>query len=66
MSRPSYVESLARARESLPPDVYQQSAYIIVRPFWSLLGRVYRVYTADGRLAFFVRHPFFHIREQLI
>ena len=57
MSRPSYVESLARARESLPPDVYQQSAYIIVRPFWSLFGRVYRVYTTDGRLAFFVRHP---------
>ena len=57
---------LARARDSIAPDLYQQPAYLIVRPFWSLLGRVYRVYTADGRLAFFVRHPFFRIREQLI
>jgi uncharacterized protein YxjI len=64
--RPAHVESIARARESLPPDLYQQPAYLIVRPFWSLLGRVYRVYAPDGRLAFFVRHPFFRIREQLI
>jgi uncharacterized protein YxjI len=57
---------IARARDSLPPDLYQQPAYVIVRPFWSLLGRVYRIYTADGRLAFFVRHPFFRVREQLL
>jgi uncharacterized protein YxjI len=57
---------IARARDSLPPDLYQQPAYVIVRPFWSLFGRVYRVYTADGRLAFFVRHPFFRVREQLL
>ena len=57
---------IARARDSLPPDLYQQPAYVIVRPFWSMLGRVYRVYTADGRLAFFVRHPFFRVREQLL
>src|SRR5215470_19605348 len=53
-------------RPTLPEDLYQQAAYVIVRPFWSLLGRVYRVYTNDGRLAFFVRNPFFRIREQLI
>jgi uncharacterized protein YxjI len=59
-------ELLARARDSLPPDLYQQPAYVIVRPFWSLLGRVYRVYTIDGRLAMFVRRPFFRIRDRLL
>jgi uncharacterized protein YxjI len=54
------------ARESLPLDLFQQPAYAIVRPLWSLLGRVYRVYTPDGRLAMFVRRPFFRIRDRLI
>ena len=36
---------IAPARETLPPDLYRQPAYVIVRPLWSLLGRVYRVYT---------------------
>ena len=57
---------IARARESLPPDLYQQPAYLIVRPLWSLLGRVYRVYAPDVRLAMFVRHPLFRIRDRLI
>jgi hypothetical protein len=61
-----HADHIARARDSLPPDLYQQPAYVIVRPLWSLLGRVYRVYTADGRLAMFVRHPLFRIRERLI
>jgi uncharacterized protein YxjI len=64
--KPGHLDAMVRARESLPADLYQQAAYVIVRPFWSLFGRVYRVYTGDGRLAFFVRHPFFRIREQLI
>ena len=54
------------ARESLPLDLFQQPAYAIVRPLWSLLGRVYRVYTPDGRLAMFVRRPFLRIRDRLI
>ena len=57
---------IAQAREALPPDLYQQSAYVIVRPFWSVFGRSYRVYTGDGRLAFFVRRPFFVLRDRLI
>jgi len=57
---------IARARESLPPDLYQQPAYLIVRPLWSLLGRVYRVYAPDGRLAMFVRRPLFRIRDRVI
>jgi hypothetical protein len=31
---------IARARETLPADLYQQPDYVIVRPLWSLLGRV--------------------------
>jgi len=57
---------IALARQSLPPDLYQQSGYLIVRPLWSFLGRVYRVYAPDGRLAMFVRHPFFRLRDRLI
>ena len=57
---------IAQARDALPPDLYQQAAYVIVRPLWSLFGRVFRVYTADGRLAFFVRRPLFRIRDRLI
>jgi hypothetical protein len=57
---------IARARETLPADLYQQPDYVIVRPLWSLLGRVYRVYAADGRLAMFVRRPFFRLRDRLI
>ena len=59
-------DRIARTREALPPDLYRQPAYTIVRPFWSLLGRVYRVYAPDGRLAMFVRHPFFRIRDRSI
>ena len=57
---------IAAAREALPPDLYRQPAYVIVRPLWSLLGRVYRIYSADGRLAMFVRRPLFRIRDRLI
>jgi uncharacterized protein YxjI len=64
--RPVPADRIARARESLPPDLYEQPAYVIVRPLWSLLGRIYRVYAGDGRLAFFVRRPFFQIRDRLI
>ena len=56
---------IPRAHESLP-DLYQQPGYVIVRPFWSLLGRIYRVYAPDVRLAMFVRHPFFRLRDRLI
>ena len=57
---------IAQAREALPPDLYQQASYVIVRPMWSLFGRVFRVYTADGRLTFFVRRPLFRLRDRLI
>jgi uncharacterized protein YxjI len=57
---------IARARAALPPELYQQHSYVIVRPFWSFLGRVYRVHAPDGRLAMRVRHPFFVIRDRLI
>jgi hypothetical protein len=60
------VDLIAQARERLPPDLYQQPDYVIVRPFWSVFGRTYRVYTGDGRLAFFVRRPFFVMRDRLI
>jgi hypothetical protein len=56
---------IAAARDALPPDLYQRPSYRIVRPYFSL-GRAYRVYAEDGRLALFVRHPFFSLRERLL
>jgi hypothetical protein len=56
---------IARARDALPPDLYRQPAYLIVRPVFSI-GRAYRVYAPDGRLAMFVRHPIFTLRQRYI
>ena len=38
--------------------------YAILRPFWSVLGRTYRVYNEEGSLVAFVRHPLFRIRPE--
>jgi uncharacterized protein YxjI len=56
---------IVAARDALPPELYQRATYRIVRPFFSL-GRAYRVYAEDGRLALFVRHPLLSLRERLL
>jgi hypothetical protein len=40
------------------------SSYSIIRPFFSLLGRTYRVYNELGNLVLFVRHPLFKMRPE--
>jgi hypothetical protein len=38
--------------------------YAILRPFFSVLGRTYRVYNEEGMLVAFVRHPLFRLRPE--
>jgi len=38
--------------------------FAILRPYFSLLGRTYRVYNEEGMLVAFVRHPLFRIRPE--
>jgi hypothetical protein len=41
-----------------------QSKYTIKRKFWSFLERIFRVFTADGQLIMFVKHPVLKLREE--
>jgi len=36
----------------------------VKRPFWSLLGRKFRIYAPDGSLVAFVKHPIFKLRQE--
>jgi len=36
----------------------------VKRPFWSLLGRKFRVYAPDGSMVAFVKHPIFKLRQE--
>jgi uncharacterized protein YxjI len=41
-----------------------QGHYIIKRKFWSIFERVFRVWTADGQLIMYIKHPLFKFREE--
>ena len=41
-----------------------QTKYTIKRRFWSFFERIFRVYTADGQLIMFVKHPVLRLREE--
>jgi uncharacterized protein YxjI len=41
-----------------------QRHYIIKRKFWSMFERVFRVWTADGQLIMYIKHPIFRLRDE--
>ncbi len=41
-----------------------RSHYIIKRKFWSLFERVFRVFTGDGQLIMYIKHPLLKLREE--
>jgi hypothetical protein len=41
-----------------------QPILTVKRPFWSLLGRRFHVYGADGALVAFVKHPLLKLRQE--
>lgn len=48
----------------LVPDPFSYPRYTIKRAFWSLFGRVFRVYAPDGRMIMRIKHPVFRLREE--
>ena len=43
-----------------------QSHYIIRRKFWSFFERVFRVFTSDGQLIMYIKHPILKLREEFV
>jgi len=56
----------ALTRQAQPVSLANQSHYKIKRPFWSFFERTFRVFTADGQLIMFVRHPLLRLREEFM
>ena len=54
-----------RSHAPLAAGSLAHATYTIQRPFWSVLGRTFRVLAPDGSLVLFVRHPWFKLRQQL-
>jgi uncharacterized protein YxjI len=51
-------------REVQPVSITTQSQYKIKRRFWSVFERIFRVYTPDGQIVMFVKHPVWRWREE--
>jgi hypothetical protein len=58
--------STALTREVQPVGLQTMSKYRIKRPFWSFFERTFRVFTMDGQLTMFVRHPLLKLREEFM
>jgi uncharacterized protein YxjI len=43
-----------------------QRHYIIKRKFWSFFERVFRVWTGDGQLIMYIKHPLLRLREEFM
>jgi uncharacterized protein YxjI len=56
----------ALTREVQPVSLATQSRYRIKRPLFSFFERTFRVFTADGQLIMFVRHPILRLREEFM
>jgi uncharacterized protein YxjI len=56
----------ALVKEVAPVSLATQSHYIIKRKFWSIFERVFRVWTGDGQLIMYIKHPIFRLREQFV
>src|SRR5215813_9647927 len=58
--------STALSREVTGVSLATQSHYIIRRKFWSVLERVFRVFTSDGQLIMYIQHPLLKLREEFM
>jgi hypothetical protein len=58
--------STGLSREVGSVSLATQSHYIIRRKFWSVFERVFRVFTADGQLIMYIRHPLLKLREEFM
>jgi uncharacterized protein YxjI len=53
-------------REVAGVSLATQSQYTIKRKFWSFFERVFRVWTADGQLIMYIKHPLLKLREEFM
>jgi thiol-disulfide isomerase/thioredoxin len=49
---------------ALARGAFSHTNYTIKRPFFSILGRKFRVFSPDGALVLFVKHPLFKLKEE--
>jgi uncharacterized protein YxjI len=53
-------------REVAGVSLATQRHYTIKRKFWSLFERVFRVWTGDGQLIMYIKHPLLRLREEFM
>lgn len=53
-------------REVSGVSLTTQSHYIIKRKFWSFFERIFRVWTGDGQLIMYIKHPILKLREEFM
>lgn len=53
-------------REVASVALATQNHYIIKRKFWSVFERVFRVFTHDGQLFMYIKHPILRLREEFV
>lgn len=53
-------------REVAGVSLATQRHYIIKRKFWSFFERVFRVWTGDGQLIMYIKHPLLKLREEFV
>jgi uncharacterized protein YxjI len=59
-------EPVSLVREVGGVSLVTQSRYTIKRKFWSFFERIFRIFTPDGQIIMFVKHPLFRLREEFI
>src|SRR5262245_54414038 len=58
--------SMELVREVESVSLTTQRHYIIKRKFWSFLERIFRVWTGDGQLIMYIKHPILRLREEFM
>jgi len=53
-------------RQATPVSLVNQRHYMIKRKFWSFFERVFRVFTGDGQLIMYIKHPMLKLREEFM
>jgi uncharacterized protein YxjI len=53
-------------REVAGVSLATQRHYLIKRKFWSFFERVFRVWTGDGQLIMYIKHPLLKLREEFM
>jgi uncharacterized protein YxjI len=62
---PCYHAAMSQlVREVAGVSLATQGQYIIKRKFWSFFERIFRVWTPDGQLIMYIKHPLLKLREE--